>query len=435
MATAGSRAGRAPGHGPSIGNMTEHILIVGAGLAGAGAAVELRERGFDGEIELIGAEAHAPYIRPPLSKGYLAGTDERGSFDVKPRDWYAEHSIRFVPEATVTALDASARRVRLANGDTLGYDKLLLATGSTPRPLPMPGGELAGVHLLRTVDQADALHAALAAGGKRVVLIGSGWIGMEVAATARTLGNDVTVLMRGAVPLHSQLGPELGADFAALHEQNGVVLRAEVSVDEVVGEGGAVTGVRLEGGEVVSADVVVAAVGASPASQLAASAGLATGDGVHVDARLRTSDAAVWAAGDIAAIAHPVLEAAGLPTRIRSEHWANAEKTGPAAARSMLGDDTAYDAIPYFYTDQFDLGMEYTGFAHLTRDAEVVIRGDRAAREFIAFWVREGRVLAGMNVNVWDVADQVERLVRGGFAGHTVDSARLADSGVALEEL
>jgi NADPH-dependent 2,4-dienoyl-CoA reductase/sulfur reductase-like enzyme len=415
--------------------MADHILIVGAGLAGAGAAVELRERGFDGDIELIGAETHAPYIRPPLSKGYLAGTDERSSFDVKPAGWYAEHGIRFVPDVTVTALDTAARSVTLASGDTLGYDKLLLATGSTPRPLPVPGGELAGVHLLRTVDQADALHAALADGGRRVVLIGSGWIGMEVAATARTLGNDVTVLMRGAVPLHSQLGPELGADFARLHIENGVVLRADVSVSEVVGVGGAVTGVRLEGGELVPADVVVAAVGASPVTELAASAGLATGDGVHVDARLRTSDAAVWAAGDIAAIAHPVLEAAGLPARIRSEHWANAEKTGPAAARSMLGDDTAYDAIPYFYTDQFDLGMEYTGFAHLTRDAEVVIRGDRAAREFIAFWVREGRVLAGMNVNVWDVADQVERLVREGFAGHTVDAARLADSGVALEEL
>src|SRR5690606_21222449 len=183
MAAAGSRAGRTPGHGPSIGNMADHILIVGAGLAGAAAAVELRERGFDGDIELIGAEAHAPYIRPPLSKGYLAGTDERSSFEVKPRQWYADNGIRFTPEATVTALDTAAHSVTLASGDTLGYDKLLLATGSTPRPLPVPGGELAGVHLLRTVDQADALHAALADGGRRVVLIGSGWIGMEVAAT------------------------------------------------------------------------------------------------------------------------------------------------------------------------------------------------------------------------------------------------------------
>ena len=414
---------------------TERIVIVGAGLAGAGAAVELRERGFDGEVELVGTEGHAPYIRPPLSKGYLAGNDERASFDVKPAGWYAEHGIRFTPGATATALDAAACRVTLASGDTLGYDKLLLATGSNPNPLPVPGGELAGVHLLRTVDQADALHTALAEGGRRVVLIGSGWIGMEVAATARTLGNDVTVLMRGAVPLHSQLGPELGADFARLHEENGVVLRAGATVREVVGEGDSVTGVLLEGGEVVAADVVVAAVGASSAIELAASAGLATGDGVHVDAQLRTSDPAIWAAGDIAAIAHPVLETAGLSSRIRSEHWANAEKTGPAAARAMLGDDTAFDAIPYFYTDQFDLGMEYTGFAHLTRDAEVVIRGDRDAREFIVFWVREGRVLAGMNVNVWDVADQVERLVRAGFAGHTVDIARLADPGVPLEGL
>ncbi|MGN6272034.1 MAG: NAD(P)/FAD-dependent oxidoreductase [Protaetiibacter sp.] len=414
---------------------TDRIVIVGAGLAGAGAAVELRERGFDGEVELIGAEPHAPYIRPPLSKGYLAGSDERGSFDVKPREWYAEHGIRFTAGATATGIDAAARRVSLASGDTVDYDKLLLATGSTPHPLPVPGADLDGVHLLRTVDQADALHTALADGGRRVVLIGSGWIGMEVAATARTLGNEVTVLMRGAVPLHAQLGSELGADFARLHQDNGVVLRAGVSVREIVGAGGAVTGVRLEGDELVPADVVVVAVGAAPVTGLASAAGLATGDGVHVDARLRTSDPSIWAAGDIAAIAHPVLERAGLPSRIRSEHWANAEKTGPAAARSMLGDDTPYDAIPYFYTDQFDLGMEYTGFAHLTADADVIIRGDRDAREFIAFWVREGRVLAGMNVNVWDVADQVERLVRAGFAGRTVDTARLADPDADLAEL
>jgi len=414
---------------------TERIVIVGAGLAGAGAAVELRERGFEGEIELIGAEAHAPYIRPPLSKGYLAGSDERDSFDVKPQRWYADHGIRFTSGTTATALDPDARRVTLASGDTLGYDKLLLATGSTPNPLPVPGGELEGVHLLRTVDHADALRAALADGGRRVALIGSGWIGMEVAATARTLGNEVTVLMRGAVPLHSQLGPELGGDFARLHEENGVVLRAGVSVSAVVGEGGAVTGVRLADGELVPADVVVAAVGASPAVELAVAAGLATGDGVHVDARLRTSNPHIWAAGDIASAVHPTLEAAGLEPRIRSEHWANAERTGPAAARSMLGDETPYDRIPYFYTDQFDLGMEYTGFAHLTRGAEVVIRGDRASREFIVFWMREGRVLAGMNVNVWDVADQVERLVRAGFAGRTLDPARLADPAVALEEL
>jgi NADPH-dependent 2,4-dienoyl-CoA reductase/sulfur reductase-like enzyme len=291
------------------------------------------------------------------------------------------------------------------------------------------------VHLLRTVDQADALHAALAVGGRRVVLIGSGWIGMEVAATARTLGNEVTVLLRGEVPLASQLGAELGSDFARLHEENGVVLRPGTTVREVVGEGGAVTGVLLDGGEVVPADVVVAAVGASPAVALAASASLETGDGVHVDARLRTSDASVWAAGDIAAAAHPLLEAAGLPSRIRSEHWANAEKSGSAAARSMLGDEAPYDAIPYFYTDQFDLGMEYTGFPQLAAEGEVVIRGDRAGREFIVFWVRQDRVVAGMNVNVWDVADQVERLVRAGFDGHTVDRTRLADPDVPLESL
>lgn len=409
-------------------------MIVGGGLAGAGAVAELRACGFDGDIDLVAAEPHPPYIRPPLSKGYLAGTEERGSFEVHPLGWYAEHDIRFVPGSSATAIDREARLVGLAGGDAIRYDRLLLATGSQPRPLPVPGGELDGVHLLRTLEQADRLHAALAGGGRRVVLIGSGWIGMEVAATARTLGNEVTVLLRGGVPLASQLGPELGDDFARLHEENGVVLRHDVSVREVQGPG-VVTGVLLAGGEIVPADVVVAAVGAVPSVELAAAAGLDTGDGVHVDSRLRTADERIWAAGDIAAAVHPILEAAGLPARIRSEHWANAEKTGPAAARAMLGDEKPYDAVPYFYTDQFDLGMEYTGFPHLTADAEVVIRGDRAAREFIAFWVRGGAVVAGMNVNVWDVADEIDRLVRAGFAGHTVDLARLADPGVALAEL
>lgn len=413
----------------------ERIVIIGAGLAGAGAAVELRERGFAGEVELLGAEPHAPYLRPPLSKGYLAGDDDRRSFEVKPAAWYAEHDIRLRTGTRAVALDRAARRVTLADGATLGYDQLLLATGSTPNPLPVPGGELAGVHLLRTVEQADALRAALADGGRRIVVIGSGWIGMEVAATARTLGNEVTVLMRGEVPLASQLGAELGEDFARLHEEHGVVLRAGAHAREVRGEGGSVVGVLLEGGETLPADVVVAAVGASPAISLAAEAGLDTGDGVHVDARLRTSDAAIWAAGDIAAVVQPVLQAAGYPARLRSEHWAYADKTGPHAARSMLGDGTPFDAIPYFYTDQFDLGMEYTGFAQLTRHAEVVIRGDREAREFVALWVREGRVLAGMNVNVWDVADEIGRLVRAGSTGHTVDLARLADPAVPLEEL
>jgi len=417
----------------------ERIVIIGAGLAGAGAAAELRERGFDGEVELIGAEPHAPYIRPPLSKGYLAGEDDRASFDVHPLAWYAEHGIRFVPGTDAVAIDRDAQLVRLAGGEAVGYDRLLLATGATPNPLPVPGGDLAGVHLLRTVEQSDALHASLAAGGRRVVVIGAGWIGMEVAATARTLGNEVTVLLRGGVPLASQLGASLGADFARLHEERGVVLHPGATVRELVGTGGSgeggVTGVLLEHGEVVPADVVVAAVGASPAVGLARAAGLETGDGVLVDAQLRTSDPRIWAAGDIASVPHPLLQAAGLPARIRSEHWANAEKTGPHAARSMLGDLAPYDGLPYFYTDQFDLGMEYTGFPQLAAAGDVVIRGDRAGLEFIAFWVREGRVVAGMNVNVWDVADEVGRLVRAGFAGHVVDPARLADPGVPLDEL
>ncbi len=412
----------------------ESFVIVGAGLAGAGAAAELREQGFGGDIHLIGAEPHAPYIRPPLSKGYLLGEEDRSSFDVHPLEWYAEHDIRFTPGSVAVSLDREARLLGLSGGDTVAYDRLLLATGSSPRPLPLPGGDLAGVHVLRTVEQSDALRDAFVPDA-RVVVIGGGWIGMELAAAARTIGAHVTVLLRSDVPLESQLGPELGSDFARLHELHGVVLRPGVRVREVVGEAGRATGVLLEAGEVVPADVVVAAVGAAPATALAASAGLAVDDGVLVDERLRTDDERIWAAGDVANAVHPLLAAAGLPARIRSEHWANADKGGPAAARFMLDDPGTYDAVPYFYTDQFDLGMEYTGFATLTEDAEVVIRGDRAGREFIAFWLREGAVVAGMNVNVWGVADDIDRLVRDGLAGARVDRARLADPDAPLGEL
>ena len=327
----------------------------------------------------------------------------------------------------MTAIHPAEHRLDLDNSIPIGYDKLLLATGSAPRRLTIPNTDLDGVHYLRTLDDSETLHLLLAEGGRRLVLIGSGWIGMEVAATARTLGNEVTILERSPIPLADALGDELGTMFADLHTENGVDLRPSVVVESIAGKDGRATGVALAGGEVVSADLVLVGVGAIPNIGLAEAAGLAIDNGVLVDASLQTSEPDIYAAGDIANAYHPV---AGM--RLRSEHWANALNGGKAAARSMLGEKVSYDNIPYFYTDQFDLGMEYSGFDPLTHGAEVVYRGDRAGREFIAFWLAGSRVVAGMNVNVWDVNDGVQGIIR---RANIVDPARLVDENVPLESL
>jgi len=404
----------------------ETFVVVGAGLAGASAVAELREQGFGGRIRLFGSETHAPYIRPPLSKSYLSGKDALDTVFVRPAAWYADNDVELVTGQTVASIDPSGHRVTLADGVAAPYDRLLLATGSRPRTVGFAGAGLDGAHYFRTLDDSTRLRERLSGGGARVVLVGSGWIGMEIAATARELGNDVTVLDRGRVPLSSALGDELGTVFADLHREHGVVLRSEVAVAGLVGSEGRVTGVDI-GGEIVPADVVVIGVGAVPNVELAQAAGLDVDNGILVDPSLRTSDPDVFAAGDVANPLHPVLGA-----RLRSEHWANALKTGPVAARSMLGQAVVYDEIPYFYTDQFDLGMEYSGYAPLAKGATVVYRGDRASREFVAFWIADSRVVAGMNVNVWDVNDVVQRIIR---RGSVVDPARLVDETIAFGSL
>ncbi|WP_394769469.1 NAD(P)/FAD-dependent oxidoreductase [Lacisediminihabitans sp.] len=405
----------------------ENFIIVGGGLAGASAAEALRAGGFEGSIRLFAGERHHPYIRPPLSKDYLSGKDAIDTVFVHPHDWYGENGVEVSTGSPVASLDPAARSVTLADGERVGYDALLLATGSTPRRLPIAGADLDGVHYLRTIDDSEALRAELQDGGRRLVLIGSGWIGMEVAATARTLGNEVTILEREAIPLAAALGDELGTMFAEMHLEHGVTLRRQVVVDSIVGAGGRVTGVVLADGESIPADLVLVGIGAVPNVGLATSAGLETDNGVLTDAALHTSDQHIFAAGDVANAFHPVIG-----RRLRSEHWANALGGGAAAGRSMLGETVSYDDIPYFYTDQFDLGMEYSGYGPLTTGATVVYRGDRAKREFIAFWVADGKVVAGMNVNVWDVNEAVQGIIR---RANTVDPARLADESVPLESL
>ncbi|GAA3307401.1 NAD(P)/FAD-dependent oxidoreductase [Nonomuraea dietziae] len=369
------------------------FVIVGAGLAGAKAAQTLREEGFDGEVVLIGAEEERPYERPPLSKGYLQGRSEREKIFVHPPYWYADQEIDLRLGVTVTGIALDAHEVALDDGSRMSYDKLLITTGASPRTLP---GQ---AYTLRTVADSEALKAGFAAGG-RVVIIGAGWIGLESAAAAREAGCEVTVVEPAPTPLHRVLGPELGEVFAHVHRRHGVDLRLGVSAEEVEADG-----VRLGTGERLPADLVVAGVGAAPNVNLAREAGLEVGDGILTDAALRTSHPDVYAAGDVAESYHPLYG-----RRLRVEHWANALNGGPAAARSMLGQEVVYDRVPYFYTDQFDLGMEFSGD---TRGYDqVVIRGEEL--EFIAYWLREGRVIAGMNVNVWDVVDDIQRLIRSG---------------------
>jgi 3-phenylpropionate/trans-cinnamate dioxygenase ferredoxin reductase subunit len=406
------------------------FVIVGAGLAGAKAAGTLREEGFEGRIVLVGEEAEIPYERPPLSKGYLLGSAERDEARVHPAKWYDDQRIELRTGVRAEALDVAAHTVRLAGGETLAYDKLLLATGSVPRRLDVPGAELAGVYSLRRATDADALRAVLVEGA-RVVVVGGGWIGLEVAAAARSHGARVTLVEADTLPLRRVLGDELGQVFADLHTEHGVDLRLAGGVAKIVArEGGApgqVAAVVLSDGSTIPADVVVVGVGVRPATELAAEAGLDVGDGVLVDETLRSSDPDVYAAGDLAASWNPLLG-----RRIRVEHWANALNGGPAAARAMLGRTVVYDPVPYFFTDQYDLGMEYAGHVGQGVETRLVVRGDLAAREFVAFWLAGDRLLAGINVNVWDVSEEIQRLIR---AGAPVDAAKLADPDVPLSSL
>jgi 3-phenylpropionate/trans-cinnamate dioxygenase ferredoxin reductase subunit len=402
------------------------FVIVGASFAGATAAATLREEGFTGRIVLIGDEPSRPYERPPLSKEYLLGTCEREKVYVHAQNWYDENNVELLLGVTVTRIDREAQQVIVADGEPIAYDALLLTTGSTPRLLTLPGAELDGVHYLRRIEDSDRIKEAFA-GKPRVVVIGGGWIGLETAAAARASGLEVTVLEVGELPLLRVLGRDVAQVFADLHRDNKVDLRCNVQVAELIGADGKVTGVRLADGTRLDTDLVLVGVGITPNDSLAADAGLEVDNGIVVDQQLCTSDAAIFAAGDVANAYHPVLH-----RNLRVEHWANAQRQGVLAARSMLDLPSTYDWLPYFFSDQYELGMEYTGYVEPEGFDQVVFRGDVAGREFIAFWMSDGRVLAGMNVNVWDVTAPIEKLID---SRRRFDLSALADPNVPLESL
>jgi 3-phenylpropionate/trans-cinnamate dioxygenase ferredoxin reductase component len=407
--------------------MQDHgVVIVGAGLAAATAAETLRAEGFDGPLTMIGAEEHLPYLRPPLSKGYLAGSDGEDALVIQPAAWYQEHDVEVRTGVTALRIDREQQVVECSDGRSVPYDRLLIATGASSRRIPLPGADLPGVIMLRTVEESRLLQAALTDGTdpRRLVLIGSGWIGMEVAATARTRGAEVTVVGIESVPLSAAIGPELGSLFLRRHRQAGVRFELEQTTSRILAADGRAAGVELGSGVRIDADTVVIAVGAAPNVDLASEAGLEVGNGVVVDDGLRTSDPRIWAAGDVANAYRSVL---GEPQRF--EHWANAIATGRRAARSMLGLPLGAEETPYFYTDQFDLGMEYWGYPSLTADARLVLRGDPASGAVVAFWVGQtgdaaGTVVAAMHVNVWDAQAELEQLVT---SRRPVDVAELVE--------
>jgi NADPH-dependent 2,4-dienoyl-CoA reductase/sulfur reductase-like enzyme len=407
--------------------MTTYV-IVGGGLAGAKAAETLRTEGFDGDVVLFGSEPERPYERPPLTKGYLLGKDERDSVFVHSADWYAEHDIDLRTGVTVAMIDSDARLVTF-DGGTVGYDKLLLATGASARRIDIPGAGLGNVRYLRTLPESDALRAAFTSGAQ-VVIVGASWIGLEAAAAARTAGAAVTVLEPQPGALHTALGPELGAKFADLHRAHGVEFRFGESAAEFLAKGpglASVGSVVTTAGTRLPADVVVVGIGVVPNDELARAAGLEVDNGVVTDAALRTSDPHIFAAGDVASSYLPLLG-----RHLRIEHWSNALNGGKAAATSMLGLQVEYNRVPYFFSDQYDLGMECSGLPFPGSYDQVVYRGAANALEFIAFWLHENRVIAGMNVNVWDVTDDIQALVR---SGKPVDPTRLADPAIPLSEV
>jgi 3-phenylpropionate/trans-cinnamate dioxygenase ferredoxin reductase subunit len=396
--------------------MSAPIVLVGGGLATGTAVRELRSQGYTGDLVVFAGEPHPPYERPPLSKGYLLGNEPAEKALVNAESWYAEHDVDLRTGVTVVSVDPDARTLR-AGGEDLEWSGLLLATGATPRHLALADDSGAPVHYLRTLDDSTELKARLQP-GTRVGIIGGGWIGLEVASAAQQAGSEVVVLEALDQPLRNVLGAEVGALFAQLHREKGVDVRTGVQIESISsGSDGATVG--LAGGDTLTVDRLVVGVGVAPDTELASAAGIAVDNGILVDAGLHTSASGVLAAGDVANVDHPVLG-----HRLRVEHWDTAIKHGTVAATNLLGGNAVADHLPYFFTDQYALGIEYVGNPGPDGFDRVVVTGDSDGpveqRVFRAWWMRRNRVVAGMHVNDWDAIDRIRELV-----GTDVDEAEL----------
>ena len=400
----------------------ENLVIVGASLTGAKAAEAIRETGFDGKVVLLGSEAKPPYERPPLSKDYLRGEADEKPF-VFDHGFYAERDVELHTGANVTAIDPETSTIAIDGSPEVRFDRLLIATGAEPRHLPLPGADLDGIVYLRTIEDSEALGRQLAEGTK-VTVVGAGWIGSEVAASARQKGCEVTMIAPEEVPLERVLGMELGTFYLGVHTGEGVDFMAGTGVTGFKGSD-RVESVITDSGEKIESDLVVVGAGVMPRTSLAEGAGIATDNGILTGADLQTDAPGIYAAGDVANAWHPFYE-----RRVRVEHWANARRQGAAAGRAMAGERVSYDEIPYFFSDQYDVGMEYVGF--VTESDRILYRGSIEEREFIAFWMNGDRVVAGMNVNVWDVSDTISDLIR---SRSEVETEKLTDTDVDLASL
>jgi 3-phenylpropionate/trans-cinnamate dioxygenase ferredoxin reductase subunit len=396
------------------------VVVVGGGLAAGTVVTGLREGGHDGPITVFAEEPRAPYERPPLSKDLLLGKGSEDKTLVRDEEWYAEHDVDLRTGTAVTSLDLAAREV-VAGAERTPYDHLVLATGSRPRHLRMADESGAPIVYLRTMEDSRRIRSALTAGA-HIGIVGGGWIGLEVASAARQAEAEVTLVESLEQPLLRVLGDEVGAIFAGLHREHGVDLRLGASLTGLsrVGDRGVL---EIEGSDPVACDLIVVGIGVEPVTELASAAGLTVDNGIRTDERLRTSARDVHAAGDVANADHPVL---GRPVRV--EHWDTAIQHGKVVARDILGEDAVAETLPYFFTDQYDLGMEYVGSPGPDGYDRVVVRGHRDGdRVFTAWWLREGAVVAGMHANDWDAIADVRRIV-----GTEVDADRLADESVPL---
>ena len=394
------------------------FVIVGAGLAGAAAAAELRGRGFDGRLVMIGAERHPPYERPPLSKEYLRGEQNEPVF-ARPAEWYEENSVELRLGTRVSSLDPSGPSVEIEGGDRIDADAVLLATGGSPRRLPDAPEQ--GVLYLRAIEDSDRIRKALTGG--RLVVVGAGFIGAEVAASARAKGVDVTVLEMAPVPLQRALGDEVGLIYGQIHRDHGVDLRTEEGVERIEAADGGVV-VRTSKGDAIEAEAVVVGVGIVPNADLAEAAGLAVSNGVDVDASCRTSAPGVFACGDVANHDHPLFG------RIRTEHFDNALKMGAHVAGAMLGREEPFADPHWFWSDQYDVNLQYAGFA-MSWD-KVVIRGSLEERDGAAFYLNEGMLLAALGLNRGKDVRRAMKLIA---ARAAPDEDALADETVDLRTL